>query len=87
MFTNNNPVYGPYIYEAAQVYGPRTLQDTDTTDINWYSIITNQVLETRLKETNQGVNLLLYFICSIWICIAYVGYTLVERSATRPHNS
>lgn len=31
--------------------------------------------------------MLLYFICSIWICIAYVGYTLVERSATRPHNS
>ena len=45
MFTNNNPVYGPYIYEAAQVYGPRTLQDTDTTDINWYSIVTNQVLD------------------------------------------
>ena len=50
-------------------------------------IIPNAALEDKLKKTNQGVNLLLYFICSIWICIAYVGYTLVERSATRPHNS
>jgi len=33
------------------------------------------------------VDLLLYFVCSVWTCIAYVGYTLLERSQTRPHNS
>jgi ammonium transporter, Amt family len=47
----------------------------------------NAELEDLLVKTENGVNLLLYFICSIWICIAYLGYTLVERSATRPHNS
>jgi hypothetical protein len=50
-------------------------------------IIYNKELDDKIVSTTQGVNLLLYFICSIWICIAYVGYTLVERSATRPHNS
>ena len=45
------------------------------------------MLDLKIEKTTDGVNLLLYFICSIWICIAYVGYTLVERSATRPHNS
>ena len=44
-------------------------------------------LDQKISQTEDGVNLLLYFICSIWICIAYAGYTLVERSATRPHNS
>ena len=56
-------------------------------EIDWYKVNRNELLDARLKQTNEGVNLLLYFICSIWICIAYVGYTLVERSATRPHNS
>lgn len=50
-------------------------------------VIYNKELDQKIVSTTQGVNLLLYFICSIWICIAYVGYTLVERSATRPHNS
>ena len=50
-------------------------------------VVNNTVMEKKLAELNEGVNLLLYFICSIWVCIAYVGYTLVERSATRPHNN
>ena len=60
----------------------RNLQES-----NKDSVIKNAALDLKILQTTQGVNLLLYFICSIWICIAYVGYTLVERSATRPHNS
>ena len=56
-------------------------------NFDWDQIMQQPELNKKLSQTNQGVNLLLYFICSIWICIAYVGYTLVERSATRPHNS
>jgi hypothetical protein len=55
--------------------------------VNDDHVIYNKELDEKIVSTTQGVNLLLYFICSIWICIAYVGYTLVERSATRPHNS
>lgn len=45
-----------------------------------------QEFDTRLSQTQQGVDMLLFFVCSVWTYIAYVGYTLLERAQTRPHN-
>mmetsp|Transcript_17468 Transcript_17468/g.26920 ORF Transcript_17468/g.26920 Transcript_17468/m.26920 type:complete len:282 (+) Transcript_17468:62-907(+) len=67
----------------------RHLQGTSDSERynNNLTVIEHLELEDKLNRTSQGVDLMMYFICSIWICIAYVGYTLFERSATRPHNS
>ena len=72
---------------AANTSATDGTQDSTAGDEQEESVQQQDHLDEKLEGTRDGVNLLLYFICSIWICIAYVGYTLVERSATRPHNS
>ena len=54
---------------------------------DWSTIVQYSDLNEKIDKASLSVRLIFSFVSSLWIFITYLGYTLVESTLTRPHNS